>query len=262
MNLEEANHAFVTGGASGIGRGIAEALAARGIAVTIADINQQNLTAAMSVQNDRVRGIVLDVRDRDNWRRAKAEAEAEFGPVDILINNAGIAPVGRDLADVDPEAFDRVVAINFMGMFNGISTFGRDMRNEHRGHIVNTSSLAGLVAQTPGTACYSSSKFAVVAMSEVLRKEMAPHGVGVSVLVPTLVETGLAANTLALGGTIRDASMTTIVSDLKPSDVAQMVLRAIEENRLYIYTSGDCWGYIEERFEALRSDYLATPQIA
>lgn len=262
MNLDEANHVFVTGGASGIGRGIAEAFAAHGIAVTIADINQENLTAAMSGQNDRVRGIVLDVRDRDSWRRAKTNAEADFGPVDILINNAGIAPVGSDLADMDPEAFDRVVAINFIGMFNGISAFGRDMRNQRRGHIVNTSSLAGLVAQTPGTACYSSSKFAVVAMSEVLRKEMAPHGVGVSVLVPTLVETDLAANTLALGGKIRDASMTEIVSDLKPSDVAKMVLRSIEVNRLYIYTSDDCWDYIEERFQALRSDYSTMAQVS
>lgn len=255
MNLEEAKHAFVTGAASGIGRGIAEALAAREIAVTLADINQQALERVVSELDGKVRGAVLDVRDRENWARAKAEAEAEFGPVDILVNNAGIAPAGSDLADVDPEAFDRVIQINFMGMFNGISTFGSSMRELGKGHIVNTSSLAGLVAQMPGTACYSSSKFAVVAMTEVLQREMEPFGIGVSVLVPTLVETGLAANTLAIGGTIRDPSKTTITSDLKPAHVAQMVLEAIEENRLYIYTSDDCWAPIEERHEALRKDF-------
>lgn len=109
MNLEDANHAFVTGGASGIGRGIGEALAARGIAVTLADINRETLPETVSAQNGRVRGTILDVRDRDNWARAKAEADAEFGLVDILVNNAGIAPVGSELADVDPEAFDRVI---------------------------------------------------------------------------------------------------------------------------------------------------------
>jgi NAD(P)-dependent dehydrogenase (short-subunit alcohol dehydrogenase family) len=140
MNVENARHAFITGGASGIGLAIAEALAARGVRVTIADVNREALDAVLAANAGTMRGTCLDVRDRAGWATAKAEAEAAFGPVDILINNAGIASIGFEIADMDPEAFDRVVAVDLTGVFNGVSAFAADMRARRQGHIVNTAS--------------------------------------------------------------------------------------------------------------------------
>jgi NAD(P)-dependent dehydrogenase (short-subunit alcohol dehydrogenase family) len=183
MKLSDARHAFVTGGASGIGLGIAGALANRGIPVTIADINEESLAQVVVARANSFRGVVLDVRDRENWRRAKAEAEAAFGPVDILINNAGIAPNGQPLVGSDPDSFDRIIAINLTGIYNGIWAFAGDMAARGRGHIVCTSSQAGLTpVEIPGVAAYSAAKFGVTALGESLRAELAPQGVGVSVL--------------------------------------------------------------------------------
>src|SRR5207302_651264 len=120
---------------------------ARGIAVTLADANAASLAKVTEGRADKIQGALLDVRDRDGWSRGKAEAERAFGPVDILVNNAGIAPDGRELADMDPGSFDRVIQINLVGVFNGISAFGQSIRAAGRGHIVNTASMAGLVAE-------------------------------------------------------------------------------------------------------------------
>ena len=122
MNLSDAKHAFITGGASGIGLGIATALASRGMAVTLADIDREVLEEVVGKSQGRFRGHVLDTRDRPGWVQAKTAAERALGPVDILVNNAGIAPDGRELADMDPLSFDRIVAINLSGVFNGISS--------------------------------------------------------------------------------------------------------------------------------------------
>jgi NAD(P)-dependent dehydrogenase (short-subunit alcohol dehydrogenase family) len=251
MDLSLARHAFVTGGASGIGLAIGEALAARGVAVTLADANATTLEQAARSAGDRVHRVLLDVRDRDAWARARAEAEARFGPVDLLFNNAGIAPDGNQLADMDPASFDRVIAINLTGVFNGIATFGQALRDLGRGHVVNTASMAGMVAEHPGLGSYSASKFAVVAMSEVLRLEMAPHGVGVSVLCPGMVATNLPENTQAIGGAIREAG--TMLQDLgiAPADVAAQVLDAIAADKPYIFTHPERWEAVKGRFERI-----------
>src|SRR5579862_5255328 len=107
MELSRARHAFVTGGASGIGLAIVEALLARGICVTVADINKEMVVTESARRGPRVAGIALDVRDRAGWRAAKQQAEECFGPVNILVNNAGIGPNARALADMNPESFDR-----------------------------------------------------------------------------------------------------------------------------------------------------------
>ncbi len=257
MDISTASHAFVTGGASGIGLGIADALAGRGVAVTIADINEEALDQVLFERSDRFQGVLLDVRDRDGWQRAKQEAEAGFGPVDVLVNNAGIAPDGMQLADMDPASFDRVIAINLTGVFNGIHAFGADIRAQGRGHIVNTASMAGMVAEHPGIGSYSSSKFGVVAMSEVLRREMEPHGVGVSVLCPGLVASNLPANTMRIGGMVRDPSVATLESDMKPDTVGEMVVRAIGDNRLYIFTHPERKVGVQQRYADILAGFAA-----
>ena len=255
MDLGEARHVFVSGGASGIGLAIADALAARGLRVTVADLNDEALAAALAERGAHFRGVRLDVRDRAGWQRAKAEAEAAFGPVDILVNNAGIASDGKTLADMPPESFDRVIAINLTGVFNGVSTFAAGLRDRGRGHIVNTASMSGMVADLPGLGSYSPSKFGVVAMSETLRLEMAPHGVGVSVLCPSYVATNLMANTLRAGGQLSDPSASLLAAPMKPPEVGEMVARAIEEGRFYIFTHASRREAVEERHAEIVADF-------
>jgi NAD(P)-dependent dehydrogenase (short-subunit alcohol dehydrogenase family) len=252
MDLSQAKHAFITGGASGLGLGIADALAARGLSVTIADINTERLDDVLGQRDDRFQGAVLDTRDRDDWKKAKAESEAAFGPVDILVNNAGIAPNGQEFASMDPVSFDRILGINLVGIFNGVSAFAADLKARGRGHIVNTSSQAGLVASIPGVGAYAVAKFGVTALSENLRMELAPHGVGVSVLCPGYVQTNLAANTARIGGDVRKYMATMPESDVTPADVGEMVADGIERDAAYIVTHKDVWPGIEKRMLAIK----------
>jgi NAD(P)-dependent dehydrogenase (short-subunit alcohol dehydrogenase family) len=255
VDLSQARHAFVTGGASGIGLAIAEALADRGVGTTVADVNEEAL--AVVTADGRLRGQHLDTRDREGWARAKTQAEAALGPVDLLILNAGIAPDGKHLADMAPESFDRVIAIDLVGVFNGISAFGADMRARARGHIVTTASMSGMAVQWPGQGSYSAAKFGVVAMTEALRLEMAPYGVEVSCFCPGTTATNLMANTARLGGELRDPNDSLLGMPVQPSSVAAKVLRGIEENRAYILTHSDRRFAVEERFAAIMAGFDA-----
>ncbi len=252
MDLTTARHAFITGGASGIGLGIADALLARGVPVTIADIDAEALAAATAARGNSVRGQLLDVRDRDAWARAKAEAEAAFGPVDILILNAGISPNGREFADMDPESFDRILGINLGGVVNGVFAFAADLRTRGRGHILVTSSQAGLVTTVAGVGAYSVAKFGVTALGEQLRRELAPHGVGVSVLCPGYVQTNLGTNTVKIGGEVRNYAGVMPPSDVTPADVGRMVAVGIEADAAFIVTHKDVLTSVEKRFATIR----------
>ena len=253
MDLSHARHAFVTGGASGLGLGIVDAMVRRGLRVTIADIDAETLGKVVAERGDKVRGAVLDTRDREGWQRAKAGAEAAFGPVDVLVNNAGIAPNGREFADMEPESFDRILAINLTGIANGVFAFAADMRARGKGHIVNTSSQAGLTASVPGVGAYAVAKFGVTALSEGLRQEMAPHGVGVTVLCPGYVSTNLAENTVKVGGEIRQYSAAMPESDVTPRDVGEMVASAIANDEAVVVTHKHVWRSMEPRLAAIRA---------
>jgi len=257
MDLSRAKHAFITGGASGIGLGVADALAARGLAVTIADIDPDALERAIAARKN-VRGVALDVRDREGWARAKADAEAAFGPVDVLVNNAGIGPDGAQIADLTHESFDRIIGINLVGVFNGVAAFAADMRGRGRGHIVNTASIAGLFASAPGVSAYGVAKFGVVAMSETLRGELAPHGVGVSVLCPGFVATNIIANTARISGEASDYDGDMAPgTGMSPAQAGEIVVRGIEANRLYILTHPEMWPVVEARHTAIETDFAA-----
>jgi NAD(P)-dependent dehydrogenase (short-subunit alcohol dehydrogenase family) len=255
VDLSQARHAFVTGGASGIGLAIAEALVDRGVGTTVADVNKEALAAVTA--DGRLRSLHLDTRDREGWARAKTQAEAALGPVDLLILNAGIAPDGKHLADMAPESFDRVIAIDLVGVFNGISAFGADMRARGGGHIVTTASMSGMAVQWPGQGSYSAAKFGVVAMTEALRLEMAPHGVQVSCFCPGTTATNLMANTARLGGELRDPGDSLLGMPVKPVEVAAKVLHGIEENRAFILTHADRRFAVEERFAAIMAGFDA-----
>ena len=258
MQITDATHAFVTGGASGIGLAIASALAAAGAAVSLADIDAAAAEAAaagLAQQGWRAEGLALDVRDRDGWQSARAAAEAAFGPVNVLVNNAGIAPDGQKLADMTAQGWDRMIAINLSGAFNGVSAFGGALREAGAGHIVNVASMAGLVAEHPGLGAYAAAKAGVIAMSEVLRSEMAPHGVGVSVVCPGIVATSLADTTAKITGVRRDGDPSVLARGMAPAQVGREVLAAIREDRLYVITHPDRGAPVKARFQAILAGF-------
>lgn len=247
-------HVLITGGASGIGLAIAQALAAEGAVVTVTDYDGERLERLAGLFNC----LALDVRDRAGWIAVKAAAEAKHGPVEILCNNAGIGPNIGELADSDPAQFDRMVAIKLTGTFNGIHTFAADMRARGEGQIVNTASMAGLET-IPKLGAYTAAKFGVVGLSEVLRKELAPHGVGVSVLCPGMVSTGLPETTAKADGRHDPGGQQQTMAGIDPGRVADRVIAGIKGNWPYIFTHGERRAVVETRMLAIIDAFDATP---
>jgi NAD(P)-dependent dehydrogenase (short-subunit alcohol dehydrogenase family) len=240
--------AFVSGGASGIGLAMASSLARAGARVSIGDIDPGALAAAAEA----LRGIgatvstaVLDVANPDAWEDAATRTERELGPVSILCNNAGVGPKAGDVTQSSVDDWNWVLDINLGGVFLGSRAFGARMKAAGQGgHIVNTASILGLFpsGQVPA---YVASKFAVVGLSEAMRIDLAPHGIGVSVLCPGFVHTPLretsrrhrpsAAAEQQDGG----AALPPRPSAMQPSAVGDAVVDAIRHNRLYVLTHAD-----------------------
>lgn len=250
-------HAFVTGGANGLGLAMARALAAKGAHVTIADFDTERLD---ELGDDFVK-LVLDVRERAAWALARDAAERASGPVTILCNNAGIGPERVELADSTPERFDQMVAIKLTGTYNGVCTFAAGMRARGAGHIVNTASMAGLETQ-PLLGAYVAAKFAVVGLTEVLRQELAPHGVGVSAFCPGLVSTGLALSTAKATGGDVERTREAVMPGLDPAKAAAQVIAGIEGNWPYILTHGERRPGVADRMAAILATFDATPNSA
>lgn len=235
--------AFITGGASGIGFGIGKALAQHGARVMLSDIDPETLAKAASDFPGEVGTVVLDVRDREQWKAARAATEARFGPVSILVNNAGIMNEGssanykqHSLITQSAESFDRMIAINLTGVFNGVHEFGPGMAERGDGHVVNTSSSQGLIS-CGGVGAYCAAKFGVVGMSEALQQELAWRGVGVSVLCPGVTQTNLPNSTARLVG-LPEVEMPEGFG-MSTAIVGQQVVDAILANELYIVTHGE-----------------------
>jgi NAD(P)-dependent dehydrogenase (short-subunit alcohol dehydrogenase family) len=255
--------AFVTGAAGGIGAGIARALGHAGARVVISDINAEALRAT----KDRLArdGVVtatriLDVADLQSWEATIESVVAELGPIHILCNNAGVAS-GGPIADMDPDVWDRLMAINVNGVFYGVRTFVRHAQAHAEGaHIVNTGSIYG-VFSGKGVAPYVTSKFAVVGLSEALRFDLEPDGIGVSVLCPGLVDTGFRLNSQRV---LRpgQASQTTGGNKgrMSPDPIGEMVVEAIRENRFYVITHPEYREIVEARHQVMLRDFRAGAQ--
>ncbi len=266
MDRVDGKTAFITGGARGIGLGIARAFARSGVKLALADIDQSALAAAKSELGARtaVETFTFDVRDREAYARGANEAESRLGPVSILCNNAGVAgaaPVTR----MTYEYWDWVMGINLNGVINGIQTFMPRMIERGGGaHIVNTASAAGLSAEGRNGAPYHTSKFAVVGLSEALRLELEPFKIGVSVLCPGPVRTDILTNSRVTQPPERltaedrkdlDARIaltsTVLAQGVPPDEVGEMVLAGIRANQLYIHTDRVTERRIAARTKAL-----------
>jgi NADP-dependent 3-hydroxy acid dehydrogenase YdfG len=218
--------AAVTGGARGIGLATARALHRAGMRVAIGDLDGDLARSAAAALGDGAVGLDLDVTRRDSFTAFLDEAETALGPVDALVNNAGIMILGR-FVDEDDETARRMVDINVHGVLLGTKLALARMRPRGRGHIVNLASQAGRFA-TPGGATYSATKHAVVAITEAVRGELRHEGshVRVSYVLPYLVDTELGR------GTTTDARSFRL---LRPEDVADAIVAAVRDGTVDVW---------------------------
>lgn len=259
--------AFITGGANGIGLGIARTFARAGARLALADLDGDGLARAKAELQEitQVGTYRLDVRDRDAYAATADAAEAALGPVSLLFNNAGVI-VAETPRKLTYDLWDFAIGINLHGVINGIQTFvPRMLKRGQGGHVVNTSSGAGLVATGSGV-LYCTAKFAVVGMSESLNLELASAGIGVSVLCPGPVATNVihrsqegvpkGAEPLSEAQEKRRAERREMLSKVlqqgtSADEVGRMVLTAVEQNRLYIHTDRFMEEPIKARTQAL-----------
>lgn len=256
----EGKVAFVTGGASGIGYGIARTFLKAGMKVVIADVSQKHLDEVKEKLkgSNAVHFIKLDVTDRDDVRRAADEAEQVFGKVHVLCNNAGVSG-GGSADDADFDDWDRVIGINFGGVVNGVKIFAPRMIAHGEGaHIVNTSSMAGIIPLPAEGGAYTTSKFAVRGLTESLRLSLAERGIGVSVLCPGLTKSRILdgptpddKNAMAREGD-PDALFNTMDGAMDPLEVGEAVLEGIRRNEPYILPHGE----FKEEVQGLFDDIL------
>jgi NAD(P)-dependent dehydrogenase (short-subunit alcohol dehydrogenase family) len=182
--------AIVTGGASGIGRALSEALARRGASVTLADLQAEAaeaVAAALRASGWSASAAALDVTDFESVKRLVERVAKEHGRLDFMFNNAGIA-VGGEIRDHTIDAWNRIIDVNLRGVVHGVQAAYPIMLRQGFGHIVNTASMAGLLPEPLATS-YSATKHAVVGLSKGLRVEAANLGVRVSVLCPGVIRT-------------------------------------------------------------------------
>lgn len=237
---------LVTGGGSGIGAGLAEAFVERGAKVVITDINEEHAQAEAARLG--VTALKHDVASLESWNDVKRRVDAEFGHVDVLCNNAGVAQPFKPLDEIPPHEFARIIAINVTGVYNGAFTFMGEMKARRSGHIVNTSSVNGLVPHAP-FAAYTASKFAVAGMSEALQLELSPHGVGVSILYPGLTRSRMSEGQMP--GMSDEGTAALRARMMEPIWLGRAVVRAVENNQLHVITHPAHKADIEARMAVL-----------
>jgi NAD(P)-dependent dehydrogenase (short-subunit alcohol dehydrogenase family) len=262
--------AFVTGGASGIGLGMARALGREGMNVVVADVDEKAAKGAVErLASEQIKAspVVVDVADRGSVRAAALEAIAAFGKVHVVCNNAGVA-VGGPIGSVSDRDWDWILDVNLKGVVYGTEVFTPLIKSHGEGgHIVNTASLAGMIS-APGMEPYSATKFAVVAMSEGWAQQLAPLNIGVSVLCPGFVRTriydsgrarqdrygGKAEINSGVGATPQQASEA-VLSGIDPDIVGARVVEAMKDGELYIFTHPNFRPIVEMRLQAIRAAF-------
>jgi NAD(P)-dependent dehydrogenase (short-subunit alcohol dehydrogenase family) len=264
--------AFVTGGASGIGLGIAKALLGAGMRVVIADIRDDHLQSAQAELGsaDRILALKLDITNRADYARAADAAEARFGKLHILCNNAGVAVVGPTILATYAD-WDWVMGVNLGGTINGIVTIlPRIQKHGEGGHIVSTASMSGLLPH-PGATIYGTSKGAIVSMMECMRAELEPQGIICSAFCPGAVQSNIAeaAKTrpadLAATGYGESDKRRSLGQQFfhlyqTKEQVGERVLQGILNDELYIMTHSEFRQGLEDRVQAIRTAVPDLPE--
>jgi NAD(P)-dependent dehydrogenase (short-subunit alcohol dehydrogenase family) len=235
--------AVITGGASGIGRGTALAMARAGADIVLADVNDARLAEVareVAALGRRVLAVHCDVSRDEDIARLKQAAEAELGPVGVVMNNAGVVLRGA-LERVTLADWQWCLGINVFGVIRGIHAFLPGMIERRHGYIVNTGSVAGLVALTGEGAPYIASKFAVVGLTEALALYVRPFGIGVALLCPGGVNTNLAETGRSIGMTPERERAETLMAqavqggaELQPEQVGELVVDAVRAEQFLI----------------------------
>jgi NAD(P)-dependent dehydrogenase (short-subunit alcohol dehydrogenase family) len=226
--------AVITGGGRGIGKSLAVALAGEGCRVAIGDVDAASARAAATELGGDALGLHLDVTDRPGFTAFLDEVERRLGPIDVLVNNAGIMPVGP-FDEEDDAAVIRLLEINLHAVIHGTKEAVRRMKPRGTGHIVNVASSAGKTP-FPNLATYCATKYGVVGLSEAVRLELRDTGVEISVLMPGIVKTELATG-LVDNRTFKSST---------PEEVADAVLGALRSPRFDVFVPrsiGPAWAF-------------------
>jgi NAD(P)-dependent dehydrogenase (short-subunit alcohol dehydrogenase family) len=240
---------FVTGAASGIGLGLARAFGRAGARVMLSDVEAEALaraTQSMAAEGLTVACVVADVTRLEDLESAAEQVMGIFGGVDVVCNNAGVVHE-RALDDWSDAGWRWVVDVNLMGAVHGVQAFLPIFRRQGSGHFVNTSSITGVLARA-GISQYAATKFALVGLSQSLREELAPLGIGVTVVCPGRVESNIMAAIRNAPDEVRQRLRP--LSDPPPGprptpglrsvtdavEVGEMVIDAIEAGRFYAFT--------------------------
>ncbi|MDT5352733.1 MAG: hypothetical protein QOJ56_1265 [Mycobacterium sp.] len=233
----------ITGAARGIGYATAKALLARGARVVIGDRDVdvlENAVAGVSSLGS-VSGHPLDVTDKESFAAFLDKARADGGGhIDVLINNAGVMPVGPFL-EQSAEAIRSSIEVNFYGVLTGCQLVLPEMVKRRSGHIINIASMAGMVA-VPGQIVYAGTKFAVVGLSTAMADEFAPHGVKVTVVLPTFTNTEL------ISGTSPSAAQ----KPVEPAEIAAAIVKVLDKPKTRVSVPG--WGRLFAVVATLLSD--------
>ncbi len=237
MEIFQDKTAIVTGGASGIGKGLCEVLGRNGANVVVADLNDEDakkVAAALQESGGRAEAVKLDVTVEEDVRALVEKTAADNGKLDYLFNNAGIG-IGGEVQDMDLDHWTRIVDVNQWGVVYGTLAAYKVMVRQGSGHIVNTASGAGLVP-SPLLTAYSMTKHAVVGLSTGLRAEGAELGVRVSVVCPGYIDTPIFDSSEYVN-TSKETTMSVVPSSLKAmsaEDCARAALRGVARNRAII----------------------------
>ena len=227
----------ITGGGRGIGRATAAALIAQGARVAIGDIDASLAERTAGELGSGTIGLPLDVTDRDNFDRFLTAVEDRLGPLDVLVNNAGIMPIGPFLEESDATA-SRMIDINLVGVIYGSKLALSRFTKRGRGHLVQIASMAGK-AGIPGGATYCATKHAVVGLSEAIRAELRDTNIDISVVMPVVVNTELGSGLPQTRG----------FKPVEPQDVADCIVEALQTGRFDVYVPKSIGGVV--RFNAL-----------
>jgi NAD(P)-dependent dehydrogenase (short-subunit alcohol dehydrogenase family) len=214
--------AAITGGGRGIGRAIAEALAREGARVAVGDLDHASAKRTADELGEPAIGLPVDVTDHAGLIAFLDEVEARLGPIDVLVNNAGIMPV-TPLAEESGESIARQLDLNLRAVIHGTQEAMRRMVPRRTGHIVNVASVAGRLG-TPNLATYSATKHGVVGLSEAVRAELRGTGVEICVVMPAIVNTELTTG-------LAEAR----VKRIEPEEVAAEVVNALKKPRFDVF---------------------------
>src|SRR6188768_2747546 len=255
--------AFITGGASGIGLGIARAFLEEGMKVSLADWSDDHIAKAKAqlAGSNAVHFVKTNVAERDSLRNAAQETLEAFGKIHVLCNNAGVNG-GGTAASEDFDDWDRALAVNLGGVVNGTKIIAPIIRKQGEGgHVVNTSSMAGIVP-LPGLAAYSTAKYAVRGYSESLRMALAPEGIGVSCLYPGATRTALVpvpeddeGAPEGEAGEFLRLLWAAMREAMDPIEVGGRVVDAIRENRFHILTHAEFLDEVRDRHRAIEAGF-------